>query len=52
MDDPNDLLCDMSDFIQEVGYTSSFIEQSVGTYRTNLWRDVAKGITNDLSFQN
>ena len=28
VEDPNELLADMSDFIQEVGYTSSFMDQT------------------------
>lgn len=38
----------MSDFLQKVGYTNSFIGTD-SMERADLWQMIARGITNELS---
>jgi len=40
----------MADFLQQVGYTSSFIDKDYGQ-KPNLWQVMTRGITNELSFE-
>ena len=49
-DDPDELVKGMADFLQDVGYTSSFIDQDYAA-KPNLWQVMARGITNELSFE-
>ena len=49
--DPDELLEGMSQFLQYVGYNTSFIDQEFED-KINLWQLLQRGITNELSFQN
>lgn len=48
--DPAELVKDMADFLQEVGYTSSFIDKDY-VQKPNLWQVMTRGLTNELSFE-
>lgn len=51
--DPDELINDMGNFLQDVGHTSSFIDPDQEQARKdNLWQLLTRGLTNDLSFQN
>ena len=54
-DDPDQLLAGLSEFLQEVGSSSCFIDPQILVDRgmkTNLWLFLQRGLMNDLSFEN